>query len=88
MARCSWKMVDLVSNDTDPEGNYPLTLVSASGVGVTVTVASDTSIEIESGASAGTKSISYVVADSLGATANGTASVNVSGGTCNLGNLK
>jgi hypothetical protein len=84
MARCSLKTVNLVANDTDPNGNYPLSLVSAVGSGVSVTVVSATSIEIESGVSTGSKTISYVVADSLGATANGSATVSVAGGSCDL----
>lgn len=71
--------VDVVANDTDPEGNYPLSLVSASGVpGITVSVFSSTEIRIiSSGNSSGTKSFSYVVQDSLGAQSTGSGSVNV-----------
>lgn len=70
---------NVVANDTDPDGNYPLSLVSASGSpGIVVSVASSTDVQILStGASSGTKSFSYVVQDSLGAQANGSGSVTV-----------
>lgn len=70
---------NVVANDTDPDGNYPLSLVSASGSpGIVVTVASSTDVQILStGASSGTKSFTYVVEDSLGAQANGSGSVTV-----------
>ena len=71
--------LNVVANDTDPEGNYPLSLVSASGgFGILVSVASNTSVQILStGSSSGTKSFSYVVKDSLNAQANGSGSVTV-----------
>lgn len=70
---------NVVANDTDPDGNLPLSLVSASGsAGIAVSVATSTDIQILStGASSGTKSFSYVVQDSLGAQATGSGSVNV-----------
>lgn len=70
---------NVVANDTDPDGNLPLSLVSASGSpGIVVSVASSTDVQILStGASSGTKSFGYVVQDSLGATANGSGSVTV-----------
>jgi YD repeat-containing protein len=66
---------NVVANDTDPDNNYPLSLVSASGSGVTKV--SDTDIQIGTGARAGTKSFTYVVQDSLGATANGAGTLTV-----------
>ena len=71
--------VNVVANDTDPEGNYPLSLVSAfGGSGISVSVASSTSIQIiSSGSSSGTKDFNYVVQDSLGAQANGAGTINV-----------
>lgn len=70
---------NVVANDTDPDGNYPLSLVSASGsAGIMVSVANNTDIQIlSSGSSSGTKSFSYVVQDSLGAQATGSGSVEV-----------
>lgn len=70
---------NVVANDTDPDGNYPLSLVSASGSpGIQVSVANSTDVQILStGSSSGTKGFSYVVKDSLGAQANGSGSVTV-----------
>lgn len=70
---------NVVANDTDPDGNYPLSLVSASGSpGIVVSVANSTDVQILStGTSSGTKSFSYVVQDSLGAQATGSGSVTV-----------
>jgi hypothetical protein len=71
----TFKDVNVVANDTDPDGNYPLSLVSASGsAGINVSVVSSTDIEIL-GNTSGTKSFSYVVQDSLGATATGSGSI-------------
>jgi hypothetical protein len=68
---------NVVANDTDPDGNYPLSLVSAAGsAGLTASVASSTSVQL-TGITAGTKSFTYVVKDSLNAQANGSGSVTV-----------
>lgn len=83
MQKCSTKTVTVTSNDTDPNGDYPLTVVSASASGdMGASVASSTSVLIESGETAGAKSISYTIADSRGATASGNISVTVLNGVC------
>lgn len=66
------KIINVVANDTDPEGNYPLSVVSVSGAGTAVV--SSTSIRIISSTS-GTKGFTYVVKDSLNAQANGSGSI-------------
>jgi hypothetical protein len=70
---------NVVANDTDPDGNYPLSLVSASGsAGIVVSVADSNDVQILStGSSSGTKSFTYVVQDSLGAQATGNGTVTV-----------
>jgi len=80
MACNAFKTVNLVANDTDPEGNLPLALVSATRItgGIIVTKVSTTSIQIES-LTLGTKSFSYVVEDSLHAQSTGSGSVTVTG---------
>lgn len=86
MARCTFKTVDVTSNDTDPEGNYPLAVQSAGTTSgsVSATVASASSIQIESFDTPGAFSITYTVADSLGAVSAGTVSGSVtSAGNCN-----
>lgn len=83
MQTCSSKMVTVTTNDTDPDGDYPLSVVSASGNGdATASVASSTSVLIESGQTAGAQSISYTISDSRGATASGNISINVLNGVC------
>lgn len=83
MAKCTFKTVTVTSNDTDPESNYPLTVTNAVGNGgLSANVVSSTQVEIESGSSTGAKTVTYTVADSLGATANGTINITVSGGSC------
>ena len=66
-----------VANDTDPENNVPLHLVSITGPG-SATVTSTTSVTIGEN-STGTFTFSYVVADSLGATSTGQLTATVTG---------
>jgi YD repeat-containing protein len=78
--------INVISNDTDPDNNLPLSLVSASAVsaGIIVTKVNTTTVNVESGGeNTGTKTFDYVVQDSLGATATGTGTVTVNaGGFC------
>ena len=75
---CSvYQTVNLVANDTDPENNVPLVLVSVTGPG-SVTVTSSTSVTIGE-SSTGTFTFSYVVRDSLGATSTGQLTATVTG---------
>jgi hypothetical protein len=84
MQRCSMKTVAVTANDTDPDGDYPLTVTNAWASGdMSASVASSTSVSIESGDSIGAKTVNYTIRDSRGATANGTISITVqSGGVC------
>jgi len=75
---CSaYQTVNLVANDTDPENNVPLVLVSVTGPG-SVTVSSSTSVTIGE-SSTGSFTFSYVVRDSLGATSTGQLTATVTG---------
>jgi hypothetical protein len=75
---CSaYQTVNLVANDTDPENNVPLHLVSITGPG-SATVTSTTSVTIGEHTT-GTFTFSYVVADSLGATSTGQLTATVTG---------
>ncbi|WP_066793538.1 Ig-like domain-containing protein [Sphingomonas soli] len=70
--------IDLIANDSDPESNAPLTLVSitySSGGGASASVASSTSAAVTGDASRSTTVFTYVVQDSLGAQSNGTLTV-------------
>lgn len=78
---------NVTANDTDPEGNLPLVVQSATMVSGTasVSVASNTSLLLTGGSPSTTSRATYVVADSLGATAVGTVTITSTGTTliCN-----
>jgi hypothetical protein len=80
VARCGVVTKNVVLNDTDPEGNYPLSVlsVSYSGTRGSASVGSSTSVVFESNGTSGIASIAYTVGDSLGATATGNLNVTVS----------
>ncbi len=83
MGKCTAKVVNVTANDTDPDGD-PLTVISATASGdMSATVVSASSVEIDSGATAGAKSISYTISDGRGGTSSSTISVTVSAGVCN-----
>jgi YD repeat-containing protein len=69
-ARCDIFTINPLLNDTDPSGNYPLTLVSvATGTGYTRTISgNNVTVEI---LAAGTKNVQYVVSNSIGGQATG-----------------
>lgn len=86
--RCTTRTKDVTFNDSDPEGNVPLVVLSAvnsnSSRGA-VTGVSATSVTYESyDFPVGADTVTYTVRDSLGATATGTLSVTVvnSGTNC------
>ena len=73
------KIIDLVTNDYDPDNNTPLSLVSIASLSpgwAWGSVSSSTSVTVGAGA-AGTYNYSYIVQDSLGATATGTLTITV-----------
>lgn len=80
---CGTVTVNVVANDTDPDGNYPLHVAGiVSSTKGTVDSFSATSITFTAAVSSGTGVVQYMVADSLGATATGTVSITISGGVC------
>jgi hypothetical protein len=86
VAVCQTGFVNVIANDTDPEGNYPLSLVSVStATKGTASVSTSTTIEYDAGLHAGAESLTYTVQDSLGATSTGTLNVTITSATCNLG---
>lgn len=68
---------DVLVNDSDPEDNLPLTLISVAGGNGSGQV-SGNSVTYTTGFSQGTAILTYSVADSLGATSNGTLAVTTS----------
>lgn len=90
VAKCGSGEVNVVANDSDPDGNAPLSVVSAGNVNTakgTGYASSATSVRYDADQSGATGSdtINYVVQDSLGATATGTVTVTIrTTGICNL----
>jgi YD repeat-containing protein len=80
---CGTVSVNVVANDTDPDGNYPLHVAGiVSSTRGSVDSFSSTTITFTGAVSSGTGVVQYLVADSLGATSTGTASITISGGVC------
>ena len=77
--RCGIVTKDVVANDSDPDGDYPLALTDVyyNGSKGTAFAVSSTSIEFESSGTTGTAAISYTVSDSRGATSTGTFTVTI-----------
>jgi hypothetical protein len=80
---CQEKTVNLTSNDSDPEGNYPLTVtaVDPSSLGY-IEISSASSVTYYAADTAGGETLSYTVQDSLGASATGLISIGVIGRQC------
>lgn len=75
------KILNVLANDYDPDGNTPLSLVSATSASpgsLWVSISGSSSIQMAAN-SPGSYSVSYVVQDSLGATTTGYVSVTVTG---------
>lgn len=80
---CASASIDVVANDTDPENNVPLVLVSVgSGSRGSASVESSTSIFYSAPTTAGSDEFTYTVQDALGATSTGTVSVTIIEGQC------
>ncbi len=74
--------VNVTSNDSDPDGNVPLTLthvVTNSGFAI-ATVASASSVQVTGSFEHETAIATYTIEDSLGATATGTLTIKTVGG--------
>ncbi len=80
---CQEKTVNVTSNDSDPEGNYPLTVTSveSSYLGF-LDVASASSVTFWSTDYPGSDAVSYTVEDSLGASSTGTIYLTVNSRVC------
>ena len=74
---CQEATVNLTGNDTDPEGNYPLTVTEVdSSPYASVWISSASSVTFE-GHTPGGHTLSYTVEDSLGASSTGLISLGV-----------
>ncbi len=75
---CQEKIINLTGNDTDPEGNYPLTITSVDpSYLVYISIVSASSVEIYASQVTGGDTVSYTVQDSLGASSTGLISIGV-----------
>ena len=75
---CTRKTINVVANDTDPEGNYPLAVVAISrGSFGTSSISGTTSITYNAFGGTGGEFLTYTVRDSLGATSTGLLAVNI-----------
>jgi hypothetical protein len=75
--KCVHRSVNVIANDSDPDGNVPLALT---GVNQSwASIESATTVGVDTPATNGTYTVTYTVSDSLGATANGTLTVTVTG---------
>ena len=84
ISMCTSATKNVIANDTDPNGDYPLTLVSVtSGSHAFNSVASSTSVNVDAGGSPGTDNVTYTVRDSRGATSTGTLQIAVFSAQCN-----
>ena len=80
---CASGNTDVLENDSDPDGNYPLALVSiVQGTLGTATIVDSRTIGYQAGSQTGTDVIGYTVRDSLNATSSSTLTVYVTQGTC------
>lgn len=80
--KCQIKQITVTANDTDPEGNLPITLLSINGQtnygAGTADVYSTTQIQYTANEVGGqTDTVTYTIRDSLGATSTGTLPVSV-----------
>lgn len=72
--------LNLVANDTDPDGHYPLSITGANGsAALSVSGVDSTTVQIDASGVRGTFNLTYTIQDSLGASATGALTVTVSG---------
>ena len=83
MGKCIIKYVNVTANDADPDGDA-LSVISAVASGdMFASVFSASTVQIDSGQTAGAKTISYTISDGRGGTSSSTISVTVLAGVCN-----
>ena len=79
MLRCSSKGFNVLANDSDADGDFPLTIVGVSGYNFSYTA---TQVWVDSnGLSSGAYGV-YTVQDSRGAQSTATLTITISGGSC------
>jgi hypothetical protein len=78
---CMSTSINAIANDTDPEGNIPLALVSVTQ-GAKGTARVLRSVYYTAGSQTGTDVLTYTVRDSLGAASTGTITITITAGQC------
>jgi hypothetical protein len=78
---CTDGQMNPLANDTDPEGNYPLVLVSVGTSTLGQAYVTGGNFGFSAYGTAGNQNVSYVVRDSLGNSSTGTVLVHVTRGT-------
>jgi YD repeat-containing protein len=78
---CDSVTISPLANDTDPEGNYPLTLVSVGHATLGTAGVSGNNVNYGAGGRTGREQITYTVKDSLGATSSGTITITILSGS-------
>ena len=82
IAQCTAGSFNVIANDTDSDGDYPLTLTSVAGAAVDMgyaSVGSSTNVAWAKAGQAGLWVLTYTVTDARGAVATGTFRVTVTG---------
>jgi YD repeat-containing protein len=89
MGWCAGASFNVLANDSDPDGNVPLALVSVSGGGTKGTPSiSGTQVWFEPSGVTGTATVTYTMRDSLGATASATLTITIVDGSCGPSGLQ
>jgi hypothetical protein len=79
--KCTTQTYAVLQNDSDADGDTPLSLVSVTGLGFSVV---GNMVEFTSTSGTGAKASTYTVQDTRGASSSATLTVTVSGGVCSL----
>jgi chorismate-pyruvate lyase len=84
MQVCRTTTKNVTANDTDPEGDLPLTVidVNAASSNIGVSIASASSVQVESFEATGSYPVTYTIQDSRGAVDSGNLQVTVTAGVC------
>jgi YD repeat-containing protein len=84
MTKCDEQSFAVLANDSDPDGNTPLQLVSVSYTGTLGEASvSGSDVRFLPAWTSGTADVTYTMSDSLGATASAILHISITDGSCN-----